>query len=87
MFPEPDRIRFQHVLDAAREAMGFAQGHSCEDLTTNRMLLGALLYCLAVNRGGRGSNRPGEPRKRRGNPLDEDRGYAKPAGACLLRCG
>lgn len=36
------------MLDAAREAMGFVEDRSCDDLTTNTMLLRALLNCLAV---------------------------------------
>jgi uncharacterized protein with HEPN domain len=36
------------MLDAAREAMGYAQGHSRGDLESNTMLARALVNCLAV---------------------------------------
>src|SRR5215831_18158949 len=35
---ESDRIRLQHMLDAAREALSFAEGRSREDLKCDRML-------------------------------------------------
>jgi len=33
-----DRIRLRHMLDAAREAVGFARGRSRADLHRDRML-------------------------------------------------
>jgi uncharacterized protein with HEPN domain len=36
---ESDRVRLKHMLDAALEAISFAQGRTRNDLTTDRMLL------------------------------------------------
>jgi uncharacterized protein with HEPN domain len=41
-----DRIRFQHMLDAARQARTFVAGRSREDLETDAMLLRALLHAM-----------------------------------------
>ncbi len=35
---EDDEIRLKHILDAAREAVGFTEGHCREDLDTDRKL-------------------------------------------------
>jgi hypothetical protein len=35
---ESDRIRLQHMFDAAREALTFAEGRSRVDLNHDRML-------------------------------------------------
>ena len=43
-----DRIRIQHMLDAAREAMAFAKGRTADDLRTNRMLLLALVKEIEI---------------------------------------
>ena len=43
-----DRIRLQHMLDAAREALSFADGHSREDLDSNRMLALSLVKCIEI---------------------------------------
>ena len=40
---ETDILRLQHMLDATREAMSFAQGHKRGDLDTDRMLMHALV--------------------------------------------
>lgn len=36
---EADRIRLRHILDAAREALSFAEGKSRENLDKDRMLV------------------------------------------------
>jgi uncharacterized protein with HEPN domain len=33
-----DQVRLQHMLDAAREAIGFAQGRARTDLDSDRIL-------------------------------------------------
>ena len=38
-----DRIRIQHMIDAAHQAMGFARGKSRKDLDTDAMLARALM--------------------------------------------
>ena len=48
MLPEADRVRLQHMLDAAREARGYAQGKSREDLDRDTMLFRALVNCIEI---------------------------------------
>ena len=43
-----DRVRLYHILDAAREAIAFSQGHSRADLETNRMLQLSLVRLLEI---------------------------------------
>lgn len=43
-----DRIRLQHVLDAAREALSFSEGHKREDLDDNRMLALSVVKCIEI---------------------------------------
>jgi uncharacterized protein with HEPN domain len=43
-----DRTRIRHMLDAAREAVGFAAGHGRADLDRNRQLTLALLKSLEI---------------------------------------
>lgn len=45
---QPDRIRLQHMLDAANEARSFVSGRRAEELAANRMLLLALLKDLEI---------------------------------------
>jgi uncharacterized protein with HEPN domain len=41
-------VRLRHMLDAAREATGFAAGRSRQDLDTNRLLNLALVRLLEI---------------------------------------
>jgi uncharacterized protein with HEPN domain len=43
-----DRIRLQHMLDSAREALSFADGRSRADLDGNRMLALSLVKCIEI---------------------------------------
>jgi uncharacterized protein with HEPN domain len=43
-----DRIRLQHMLDSAREALSFADGHGRTDLRDNRMLTLSLVKCIEI---------------------------------------
>ena len=43
-----DRIRLQHMLDAAREALSFAKGRQREDLDTDRLLVLALVKAIEI---------------------------------------
>ena len=43
-----DRIRLQHMLDSAQEALSFAKGHSRADLDGNRMLALSLVKCIEI---------------------------------------
>ena len=43
-----DAIRLRHMLDAAREAIGFVAGHSRADLDRNRMLVLSLVKDIEI---------------------------------------
>ncbi len=43
---DDDAIRIRHMLDAAREAIGFASGRTSEELAHDRMLLLSLVKCV-----------------------------------------
>ena len=45
---ESDRIRFQHMLDAAREALSFIEGRSRGDLVSDRMLVLSLIAEIQI---------------------------------------
>jgi uncharacterized protein with HEPN domain len=45
---DSDRERLLHVRDAAREAIGFAQGWTSADLLTDRMLLLSLVKEIEI---------------------------------------
>lgn len=48
MFPEHDRIRLQHMLDAAKRAVRFAAGHDRGDLEADDPLADALVRLISV---------------------------------------
>jgi uncharacterized protein with HEPN domain len=43
-----DRVRLQHMLEAAQEALSFAKGKTRADLDSDRLLAHALVECLRV---------------------------------------
>jgi len=43
-----DRVRLQHMLDAAREALEFVQGKTRADLDSDRMLLLSLVKEIEI---------------------------------------
>ncbi len=43
-----DFIRIQHMLEAAQEAVTFAEGRSRDDLATDRMLSLAIVRCIEI---------------------------------------
>ncbi len=43
-----DEIRMRHMLDAARDALAFAEGRSRQDLDNDRMLTFALVRAIEV---------------------------------------
>ena len=45
---EADTIRLQHMLDAAREVLLFAEGRKREDLNADRMLMHALIRIVGI---------------------------------------
>ena len=48
MLLDSDRNRLRHMLDAAKEAISFAEGRRREDLDTDRQFLFALVRCLEI---------------------------------------
>ncbi len=46
--PESDRIRIQHMVDAAQEAQVFAAGCDVESLSSERMLMLSLVKCIEI---------------------------------------
>lgn len=54
-----DSVRIRHMLDAAREAVGFAEGRKRADLDGDRMLVHALVRCIEVL--GEAASRVSEP--------------------------
>jgi uncharacterized protein with HEPN domain len=45
---ENDRVRYRHMLDAAREAISFIKGRTRDDLFRDRMLLLALVKEIEI---------------------------------------
>ena len=43
-----DAVRFRHMLDAAREAVTFAEGRRRADVGSDRMLLHSLVRCIEI---------------------------------------
>ncbi len=48
LLPEQDRVRLRHMLDAAREAQGYLEGKTREDLDRETMLYRALGNCIEI---------------------------------------
>lgn len=49
MIPEPDKVRLQHMLDAATKALRFAEGHGRGDLENDKEpLADALVRLVSV---------------------------------------
>lgn len=46
--PREDRIRLQHIVEAAQQAQKFVEGRRREDLETDRQLLFALVRCIEI---------------------------------------
>jgi uncharacterized protein with HEPN domain len=80
-----DRIRLQHMLDSAREALSFANGHSRADLDANRMLALSLVKCIEIV--GEAATRVGEETRQQffTGPLAGHRRHAEPSDPRLLR--
>lgn len=43
-----DSIRLRHMLDSARQAVGFAEGQTRQDLEWNHMLALAIVRCIEI---------------------------------------
>jgi uncharacterized protein with HEPN domain len=48
MLPKDDLIRLRHMVDAAREAMSFAQGRTRSELNRDRMLALSLVKSIEI---------------------------------------
>ena len=46
--PPEDRVRLQHMLDAANDAIEFARGQSRRSLDANRMLTLSIVKCIEI---------------------------------------
>ncbi|NLG27491.1 MAG: DUF86 domain-containing protein [Chloroflexi bacterium] len=46
--PKADEVRLRHMLDAGREALGYAEGRSRADLESDTMLARAVVRCLEI---------------------------------------
>ncbi len=46
--PKDDIVRLHHMLDASREAIGFSQGRTRDDLNDNRMLVLSLVKDIEI---------------------------------------
>jgi uncharacterized protein with HEPN domain len=46
--PEPERIRLQHMLDAAQKAVAFANGRTRQDLTDDEMFMLAEVRLIEI---------------------------------------
>jgi uncharacterized protein with HEPN domain len=44
----PDAVRIAHMVDAAREALGYAADASRASIATNRLLVRALVKCIEI---------------------------------------
>jgi uncharacterized protein with HEPN domain len=45
---ENDQFRLQHMMEAARDAIGFAAGRRRSDLDSDKMLLLSLVKCIEI---------------------------------------
>ncbi len=80
-----DDVRLRHMLEAAREAISFAQGRSRTDLEDNRMLFQALVRNLEVI-GEAASQISRELRDTRFRPpLGGRNRHEKPSHPCVFR--
>ncbi len=57
--PDPDEVRVRHMIDAARQAMGFSVGRDRASLDTDVMYRRAVVNC--IQEIGEAANRVAEP--------------------------
>ncbi len=48
MLREEDEVRLRHIIDAANEAVGYAEGREREDLDSDRQLVHSLVRCVEI---------------------------------------
>jgi len=46
--PKPEKVRLQHMLDAAHDALSFVENRSRADLDSDRMLTLSLVKCIEI---------------------------------------
>ena len=81
---QDDAIRLRHMLDAALEAVAFAQGRNRSDLDTNRMLVLSLVKDIEIV--GEAAYQITEATRDQlpDIPWDDIIRHASPTGSCLL---
>ena len=84
MPPDQDRIRMQHMLDACREAMHFAEGRTRKDLDDDRMLSFALIRAIEVTGEAAGKVTAESRELLPKTSVAEHRRHEKPTDSCLL---
>ena len=57
--PDPDEVRIRHMVDAGRQALGFAVGRDRASLDTDAMYRRAVIHC--IQEIGEAANRVSEP--------------------------
>lgn len=48
MLRDADRIRLQHMLEAAQEAVAYSQGRKRADLDTDRQFMHSVVHCIEI---------------------------------------
>lgn len=61
MLLDDDRTRIQHIVDAAREAIGYVQGISRAEFSSSRPLQHSVVRCIEIV-GEASSRLPSMPR-------------------------
>ncbi len=79
-----DRVRLRHMLDAAEEAIGFAQGRKRSDLNHDRQFTLAMVKDIEITWRGSLSNVRRDKSKTAGYSLGRHHSDAPSPGTCLL---
>jgi uncharacterized protein with HEPN domain len=72
-----DRVRLQHMLDAANEALSFIQGRTRSDLDNDRMLVLSLIRELEIIGEAASQNLSGNPITEQCGPVARYYGHAQ----------
>ena len=84
MCSKEDIVRMHHILDAAKEAVSFAQGKTRKSLDKNRMLVLSLVKDIEII-GEAATNVSEECREQFPSyPLEKHNQHEKPADSCLF---
>ena len=82
--PPEDRTRILHMIEAAESAINFVSGRQRADLTSDQMLLFALVRAIEIV--GEAAGRVSEATRENGDrrALEPDRVDAQSTGSCLF---